>query len=180
VLRGLRTTGILLPIILLVGVVSLHLGEAADAPPGESPPTVVYLLRHAETDKESAADQTDPHLEERGGERALRLSRLLVDGEVTTLYTSDFDRTRQTIAPLGRVLGLEPQVYDARELQGMAEILRARPGRHVVVGHSNTTPRLVALLGGDPGSPIDDATEFDRLYILVLDGARVTTVRLRY
>jgi broad specificity phosphatase PhoE len=172
--RALVLTG------LLWCALPVDAGGAADVEPGEAQPTVVYLLRHAETDKESAVERKDPHLEERGRERAVSLARLLVDGGITTLYTSDFRRTRQTIGPLGYLLGLDPQVYDARDLPGIAEILRSRPGRHVVVGHSNTTPRLVELLGGEPGPPIDDATEFDRLYILVLDGTRTTTMRLRY
>jgi hypothetical protein len=50
-----------------------------------------------------------------------------------------------------------------------------------VVGHSDTTPELVGLLGGDPGAPIDEPTEYDRLYVVTLgpDGT-VTTVLLRY
>ena len=36
--------------------------------------------------------------------------------------------------------------------------------RHLVVGHSNTTPPLVELFGGDAGPPIDEASEYDRLY----------------
>ena len=53
--------------------------------------------------------------------------------------------------------------------------------RILVAGHSNTTPKLVELLGGNPGPPIDEKTEYDRLYVVVLgaDGA-VTTTLLRY
>jgi 2,3-bisphosphoglycerate-dependent phosphoglycerate mutase len=36
----------------------------------------------------------------------------------------------------------------------------------LVVGHSNTTGALAGHLGGDPGPAIDDATEFDRLYVI--------------
>ena len=58
---------------------------------------------------------------------------------------------------------------------------RGTPGRYLVVGHSNTTPDLVNRLGGDPGATIDEESEFDRLYVLVLhpDGS-VVTVLLRY
>jgi hypothetical protein len=50
-----------------------------------------------------------------------------------------------------------------------------------VVGHSNTTPQLVGLLGGEAGKPIDDSREFDRLYIVVLGRTgEVTTMQLRY
>ncbi len=50
-----------------------------------------------------------------------------------------------------------------------------------MAGHSNTTPQLVEALGGDPGEPIDENNEFDRLYQVVIgaDGS-VTTTLLRY
>jgi hypothetical protein len=46
-----------------------------------------------------------------------------------------------------------------------------------VVGHSDTTPELVKLLGGEPGSPIAP-DEYDRMYILTLsaDGKASTTL----
>ncbi|NIT87109.1 MAG: hypothetical protein GWM92_07640, partial [Gemmatimonadetes bacterium] len=56
-------------------------------------------------------------------------------------------------------------------LGGMARRLRGSPGRHLVVGHSDTTPRLVTLLGGEPGPPIVEAREYDRLYVLTLGAA---------
>jgi hypothetical protein len=54
-------------------------------------------------------------------------------------------------------------------------------GGYLVVGHSNTTPELVEILGGKPGPPIDDANEYDRLYVVTIteDGA-VTTEMRRY
>jgi hypothetical protein len=46
-----------------------------------------------------------------------------------------------------------------------------------VVGHSNTTPERVSLLGGQP-TPIAE-TEFDRLYqVIIADSGEVTTVLL--
>jgi hypothetical protein len=53
------------------------------------------------------------------------------------------------------------------------------PGRHFVVGHSDTTPALVEALGGDAGAPIADP-EYDRLYVLTLEGAGASTVLLRF
>jgi hypothetical protein len=49
-----------------------------------------------------------------------------------------------------------------------------------VVGHSNTTPELAGLLGGDPGSPISE-DEYDRLYAICRrPGADATTLILRF
>jgi len=53
------------------------------------------------------------------------------------------------------------------------------PGRHLVLGHSNTTPQLVEALGGEPGAPIEEM-EYDRLYIVTLMDGRTSTVLLRF
>lgn len=50
-----------------------------------------------------------------------------------------------------------------------------------MVGHSNTTPELVSILGGEPGPPIDEASEYDRLYVLVpAPEGDTVTIRQRY
>jgi len=54
-------------------------------------------------------------------------------------------------------------VYDPKNLPKLVEQLKGKRGRHLVVGHSDTTPAMVELLGGDPGSKINDESEYDRL-----------------
>jgi phosphohistidine phosphatase SixA len=135
----------------------------------------VLLVRHAE--KESAG--RDPGLTELGRRRALALADQLADAGITAVLSSPYARTRQTAAPIAARLGLEVETYDPRDIGGLAAALAARPGRLLVVGHSNTTPALAAALGGDPGSPIDDASEFDRLYVLDQGPAGVRTMLLR-
>jgi broad specificity phosphatase PhoE len=97
------------------------------------------------------------------------------------VLSSDLRRTRETAAPLAAALGLEVELYDPGALEELLPVLTGAPGRTLVVGHSNTTPQLVELLGGAPGEPIDEPTEYDRLYTLVLAAdAEVVTIRTRY
>ena len=140
--------------------------------------TTVFLLRHAEKDR-SVAD--DPPLTPAGSERARALADLLEEAGITAIHTTDFRRTRDTVLPLAGRIGQEPGIYDARLLPVLAERIRSTPGRHVGSGHSDTTPDMVRLLGGEPGPPIEDEGENDRLYVLTLhpDGT-ATTVLLRY
>ena len=70
--------------------------------------------------------------------------------------------------------------YDPRDLESFASTLRATPGTILVVGHSNTIPELVDLLGGKPGAPIDEASEYDRLYVVTVDGRKIHTEMRRY
>jgi len=136
----------------------------------------LFVLRHAEDFDEGR----DPVLTDAGEARAARLASSLADARVEFILSSDYHRTRDTVAPLAAALGMEVEIYDPRDLPALVEDLAGRDGRGVIVGHSNTTPALVELLGGDPGESIDEM-EFDRLYIVDTDGAGDTlTVQLRY
>ena len=116
-----------------------------------------------------------------GQDRADALARLLSSAGIERILSSDYHRTRETAAPLAAALGLAVELYDPGDLPAIAADLLAAPGVTFVAGHSNTTPELVSLLGGEPGKPIDEGFEFDRLYILT--GSRdsgFTTTVLRY
>jgi phosphohistidine phosphatase SixA len=136
------------------------------------------LVRHAEKVLDGSAD---PLLTSAGEERATLLADLLEDSGITHIYTSDFIRTRKTVEPLAHRLGLPLELYDPDSLQIIAGKLLLTPGRVVVCGHSDTTPDLVRLLGGDPVIPKIEDDEYDRLYILNrhADG-EVTTLLLRF
>lgn len=142
----------------------------------DTEPLSVFLVRHAE--KQTGED---PALTEAGSKRADALADLLIDADITQIHSSDYQRTRDTAAPLAERLGMSVDLYDPRDLPGMAEQLLAGEGTHLVVGHSNTTPPLVDLLGGEGGTPIVEATEYDRLYLVTRapDGS-VNSVLLRY
>ena len=137
----------------------------------------IFLVRHAE----KTTEKTDPGLTEAGRARAVALADRLEGEGITHIHSSDYIRTRDTAAPLARRLGLDVEIYDARDLPGIAEKLKATPGRHLVVGHSNTTPQLTELLGGDGGSPIVEATEYDRLYVVTMgEGEHVKSYLTRF
>ena len=155
----------------------LVLGLLSAAPVvAQQAPIVVYLVRHAER----AEDGTDdPPISPAGEQRARLIADMLRDAALTHLHTTDYLRTRATAAPVALETGLAPALYDSEGLEEFAARLRATPGRHLVVGHSNTTHDLVAALGGDPGSPIEP-DEYDRLYMLTLTEVAVTTVLIRF
>lgn len=139
------------------------------------PTSVVYLVRHAEK-----ADTTrDPALSEEGTARATELARVLADAGITHIWSTDLKRTRLTAEPIAQKSGVRVMPYDPSKLDQLAIRLKTTPGRHLVVGHSNTTPELVKALGGEPGSPIPDS-EYDRLYILLLAPEAPATVLLRF
>lgn len=144
--------------------------------------TIIYLLRHAETTGPPYEDNPpNPHLSEDGKARAAHLAYLLEHTGITHIYSTNYRRTMQTAQPLSEATGLPITPYNPGALGDFAAQLKQTPGRHVVAGHSNTTPALVHALGGDAGTPIDDASEYDRLYIVIVqpDG-EVVTLQQRY
>jgi phosphohistidine phosphatase SixA len=179
--------GGLLLMLLLMAVPAVHAGQPAAPCPEDAGvggaaaagggPVVIYLLRHAE----KAPGGKDPELTEAGRARAQALAHTLGDAGIDTIHSTDFKRTRDTAAPLAERLGLEVRIYDWDAMAELAAAMRCAGGRHLVVGHSDTTPELVGLLGGEPGPPIDEPSEYDRLYVVTLGPrAAVTTVLLRY
>jgi phosphohistidine phosphatase SixA len=121
----------------------------------------------------------DPPLSAAGRQRADLLASMLADANLTHIHSTDTRRTRETAAPVSNRTGVEVDLYDAGDLEGMARLLSSTPGCHLVVGHSNTTPELVGFLGGDPGTPIE-GMEYDRLYVVSIQGTNVLTVLLRF
>jgi broad specificity phosphatase PhoE len=104
---------------------------------------------------------------------------MLRDAGITHIHSTNYVRTRKTAQPTAEATGVDVALYDASDLQAFAAELLATPGRHLVVGHSNTTPGLVEALGGEPGPPIE-SLEYDRLYLVTVAGEAVRTVLFRF
>lgn len=168
----------LLKIVFLLMTVAT--GAAAREENGQSPLQVIYLVRHAEKVVGPGDHERDPPLTDTGLARAQYLAYVLKAAGIEKIYTTDYRRTRQTAEPLAQKLRQQPEVYDPRRLRAFARQLKKSKSHSLVVGHSNTTPQLVELLGGAGGQPIDEATEYDRLYIVIRNGDNVETLLQRF
>ena len=142
------------------------------------PARTVILVRHAER---AGGTSPDVGISEAGRCRAEVLAGMLADAGVAQIFTSEVGRTQQTAAPLAKKLNLHPQVVQAKDVDGLVAKLRSGPagGAFLVVGHSNTVPEVIERLGGGAVAPIGDS-EYDRLFILTLNGPQATVVTLRY
>lgn len=123
--------------------------------------TTIYLVRHAEKDKGS-----NPPLTAEGQARAEALAEFLSDKNIKEIFSTDYIRTQQTAAPTAKKNTIDVGSYSPRELADFAQLIQKSKGTILVVGHSNTTPELAEILGADPGEPIVEAWEYDRLYEL--------------
>jgi len=144
-------------------------------------------VRHAEKSADGdpefdPGNPSDPPLNAAGRARADALARTLEEAGVTAIFASEFARTQKTVEPLGTHVGVAVTVHPARDTAGLAELVARdhRGGVVVISGHSNTVPALVEALGAPAVAPIEEAWEYDNLYVVVLEGpgaARVSTLK---
>ena len=143
------------------------------------PAKTVILVRHAER---AGGMSADVGISEAGQCRAEVLARMLADANVKRIYTTEVARTQQTAEPLAAKLHIRPEVFPAKDVEGLVAKLRAEAPKGValVVGHSSTLPEIVKLLGGGDVPPIGD-NEYDRLLVATLTHPnQATVVTLRY
>ncbi|MBU2605582.1 MAG: histidine phosphatase family protein [Alphaproteobacteria bacterium] len=158
----------------LIGFTAALLTLAACS--SHSPPErTIYLVRHAE---KQAGD--DPSLTSNGALRAALLAKTLRDAGIVRIYSTDYARTRETAAPIAKTISVPVTLYDPSDLPAFADQLKAESGITLVVGHSNTTPALVELLGGEPGTDINEPAEYDRLYVVRMQDDGIDTELRRY
>ena len=125
----------------------------------------VYLVRHAE---KTSGD--DPALTAEGHARAERLAEMLADENVDAVFSTDFQRTRQTAEPTAQAHDLSVQFYDPTDLNGFAKQLKKQyQGQTVlVVGHSNTTPTLAGLLDGTKAHAPFDESDYGNIMVVTI------------
>jgi phosphohistidine phosphatase SixA len=186
-MRIYRLLSLLACLLLPACVTAPAASQAADPAAATSPApasltTTVIVVRHAE----KVDDSSDPPLSEAGQARATALAAALADAGVSAIYTTQFERTRATAAPLARALGLSPTVIQgggpaAAHARAVASrVLSQSAGRtSLVVGHSNTVPDIVQALGAaDVGTIADD--EYHNLFIVQVGSDAVRLIRGRY
>lgn len=125
--------------------------------------TTFILVRHAET----TGSGSNPNLSTAGQARADELARILAQVNLNAVYTTDFNRTRQTAQPVADSKGLVSVVYDPFAPQVLIdEALLAFPkGIVLVVGHSNTTPDMLNVVTGTTTFQDIPESEYDNLFI---------------
>jgi len=159
---------------MLAAAVAILLTAASHAAAQQA----VIVVRHAEK-----ADQSpDTALSAKGRARAKALADLLRAAGVTHIITSEFRRSQETAAPLAKALGLTAEQVPARDLPALVARLHALDPASIVVivGHSNTIPPMLAVLGWPNTLDLHDG-DYDDVFVLAPHpGQRASMVRLKY
>ncbi len=185
-------TPLLLIAVLILGLLAfVHVSQLAFAQPQNvDPPTTVFLVRHAERAEEP---RQDPPLTEKGTARAQSLARLLSTAGIKAIFTSQFTRTKLTAEPLAKQLGITPtvqtlktnpsnprQIAEESTKETVDNIMSQAGGSVLVVGHSNSIPDVIKMLGAD-GTPTIDEKKFDDLFIVtVFAKGKAKVTHLKY
>ena len=153
-------------------------------------PITVFLVRHAEREDEP---RQDPPLKKDGVARSQELAKLLGAAGIKTIITSQLTRTKQTAEPLATKLNLTPISISLRSNPNNPRLIAEESTTEVVnkilersgesvllVGHSNSLPDVIKMLGGDTVPTIDES-KFDNLFIVtVYAKGKAKVVHLKY
>ena len=156
----------------------------------EFKPITVFLIRHAEREDEP---KQDPPLSKIGISRSEALARLLSTAGIKAIFTSQYTRTKQTAEPLATKLGLTVtpftlktnpanprQITEESTAEVTNKILEHAGQSVLVIGHSNSIPDVIKMLGGDVVPTIDEK-KFDDLFIVnVYAKGKAKVVQLKY
>ena len=122
----------------------------------------------------------DPPLSAAGQDRARRLAAMLASADIKHILTTEYQRTRQTAAPIAERSNIKAVMGAAKDPQPFIDQIQKASGNVLVVGHSNTLPDLLKRLGVTRAITIAD-NEYDNLFVVVRRGAgEPTLIRLRY
>jgi len=132
-------------ILLFLAVEYLYAFQVQEEKPDY---TTLLFVRHAER----AEDGTrNPPISEEGQKRAVNLFHEIDDNfDVVAIYSTAYKRTQMTATPTADSLGLEITEYGFDDLENfLSGLILEYSGKAVlIVGHSNTTPRLINMVLG--------------------------------
>jgi phosphohistidine phosphatase SixA len=152
---------------------------------GTTGATTIIVIRHAEKDLEQ--NLADPPLSAAGVARAALLAQMFGDaksvGHLDAIFVTPALRNRLTAAPLAARLGISEAVVPSEDPKGAAyrALHEHRGGRVLIVGHSDTVPKIVTALSGNPKVPEMGDQEYGTMYIVTIPRVgRAIVLRLHY
>jgi broad specificity phosphatase PhoE len=131
---------------------------------GQNKTTQYYFIRHAE----KADSSKNPDLSEKGLERAKEWQMLFSEISFDAIYSTDFNRTIQTIKPISVKQNKNFSLYNPKTIDIEAFKKETFGKTILIVGHSNTIPNMVnQIIKENKYSDIED-NQFGNLYIVTI------------
>ena len=133
-------------------------------------PKAVYLFRHAE--KQIIKGEDNPELTRAGFSRSNALAKAMADITPGLIYSSEYTRTQQTVAPLAKQWGSDIIIQTAKDPEAQVKAALSNCNKQVIIaGHSNTIPNLISLFGVMEEIAIED-NQYGDLFIIEWENAK--------
>ncbi|WP_420322794.1 SixA phosphatase family protein [Flagellimonas sp.] len=174
----MRTTKLFIAIsILVVGLTSCN-NSNKDSEITDPVVSTFYFIRHAEKDR-TDPENHDPELNQDGLMRAVRWAEVFDPIAIDVIYSTNYERTSMTAAPVSVKKNIDVKYYDPRDVDIEAFKLENEGKNVLVVGHSNSTPTFVNnMLGIQKYEQMDDTDNSSLFIIRIIDGV-ATDIRLK-
>jgi len=131
---------------------------------GQNKTTQYYFIRHAE----KADSSKNPDLSEKGLERAQEWQLLFSELSFDEIYSTDFNRTIQTIKPISVKQNKNFSLYNPKTIDIEAFKKETFGKTILIVGHSNTIPNMInQIIKENKYSDIEE-NQFGNLYIVTI------------
>ncbi len=138
--------------------------------------TTYYFIRHAEKQRQNPKDR-NPHLNSDGYKRANAWKEVFKNIPLDAVYSTEYNRTKETAKPTADSKDLPILVYDPRKMYSEAFQHNTKGKKVLVVGHSNTTPMFVnKVLGKKVYEWIDDRNNANLYIVTIIDGKASSTI----
>jgi len=138
--------------------------------------TTYYFVRHAEKQRQNPDDK-NPHLTFNGYKRADNWAKVFKYVPLNAVYSTDYNRTKETAKPTADSKSLPILVYNPRNMYSESFQFNTKGKSVLIVGHSNTTPAFVnKVLGQNKYKSMDDNNNSSLYVVTVIDGKATASV----
>lgn len=128
----------LIPILLLI-LFTISCNKPNDTE------TNFYLIRHADKDLSDKTNK-NPSLSEKGKKRANAWANYFEDKDLNTIYSTNYNRTKETANVIAKKLNLTIEYYHPFKFDTDSLIEKHKNKTILIVGHSNTSPNIANQL----------------------------------
>lgn len=167
----------LLKIFIFLVSTLLILNSCSEEPEHQT----VYLIRHAE---KAQTDTTDnPPLTDAGHKRAMEIAEIIDPKTLDRIYTTEYQRNLQTIAPLAEASRAEVKYYEWHDWEPMLAEIKANSLRlrHIAIcGHGDNLLPMIAHLGGEPPLASLGDFEHDKMFKVQIFGDTTLVETITY
>ncbi len=131
--------------------------------------TTYYFIRHAEKNRSDKTNK-NPKLIKKGRKRAKKWSETLKNINFDAVYSTNYNRTKETAQPTAAKNNLEITLYNPRDIDYKLFKKQTKGKKVLIVGHSNTTPKFVnAILGKEKYNDIKDNNNANLYIVTIID-----------